>query len=489
MKHQPIHPPAPPAEPDTLVQRALGGHAAIGLLAGAILYIIALSGTLVVIHERWQRWEQPAVAEMTTIAPDALQRAFATLAKADPDKPPTTHLYARLPTPGLPRTVVFSDYRATYVDAGGRPLGPEAPGWTQFLVALHEYLHLPTTLGLIVVGAFGVMLAVLVVTGVLAHPRILRDAFRLRAKGNRQLAQADWHNRLGVWTLPFALALALTGAFIGLAALNATPIAKAYHGGDILAVYAPIFGGEGKPDPAPAPLADAAAALRTMAARAPDATPTYVTIHDPGTAGQHIQVLADMPRRLIYGETFEFDGAGRLHGRVGLSDGAVGQQVAASTYKLHFGNFGGAAVELAYIAFGLALCVVTATGMSLWLQKRRRKGMAAPRLEGFWTAIVWGTPIAILATLWLRATLGPDAPMAGAFWGLMAALCLIAMLRPRLADADNARRGLAVGIVLTALVHAAWLSTDAVAVMAIDAGLLVVAVALLLGGRGRAAQR
>ena len=39
-------------------------------------------------------------------------------------------------------------------------------------------------------------------TGVLAHPRIFRDAFRLRARDRGGIGLADWHNRLGVWTLP-----------------------------------------------------------------------------------------------------------------------------------------------------------------------------------------------------------------------------------------------------------------------------------------------
>ena len=37
----------------------------------------------------------------------------------------------------------------------------------------------------------------------------------------------------------------------------------------------------------------------------------------------------------------------------------LGQQIAASIYNLHFGNFGGLPVKLAYIVFGIAL--------TLWL--------------------------------------------------------------------------------------------------------------------------
>ncbi|WP_082441786.1 PepSY-associated TM helix domain-containing protein [Sphingomonas sp. Leaf33] len=482
MKHDPIV----AAEPG-LVQRALGGHAALGLLAGALLYLIALSGMLVVIHERWQRWEQPAVAETPAMTPTAVQAAVATKAAIDAaaGKAASTHLYVHMPTAGLPRTVVTSDHGAIYVDAAGRDAGPEAHAWTEFLVNLHTYLHLPTTIGIILVGALGVMLAALAITGVVAHPRILRDAFRLRARGNRQLAQADWHNRLGVWTLPFVVALGMTGAIIGLSSVGADLLGKRYHGGDTLAAYAPIFGAEHPVDKRPAALPDVAAPLRYMAKTFPDVTPTYVTIHDPGTRGQNIQLLAAHDRRLIYGEAYHFDAAGRYEGRLGLSDGPLGRQAAASLYNLHFGSFGGLAVELAYIALGLALCVVTATGMSLWLQKRRRRGLPSPRLEGFWTMVVWGTPVVIVGALWLRALGGAAMPLVPVFWSSLAAVVAVGMIVPRLADPRALRLILAAMVAMTALVHFTLTPLGLPAIWAIDLALLSVAAVLVAVELGR----
>ena len=63
----------------TRVQRALGGHAAIGLLVSALLYLIELSGALIVVHDRWQRWEQPDIVETATLSPAAVQAASAAL--------------------------------------------------------------------------------------------------------------------------------------------------------------------------------------------------------------------------------------------------------------------------------------------------------------------------------------------------------------------------------------------------------------------------
>lgn len=456
----------------TLVQRALSGHAAIGLLAGALIYIIALTGTLVVIHDRWQRWEQPDVAETSTLSPTAAQAAMLAGLAQDRGKPTTTHLYIRMPNADLPRGVVTTDHSAWYVDGDGRVTGREAHTWTEFIIGLHEYLHLPMTWGLMLVGALGVALAALVITGVLAHPRIVRDAFCLRTRHDPQIARADWHNRLGVWTLPFALAVTLTGAFIGLGSVGFSLLARSYNDGQIERAYAPVFGDEPAADARAAGLPDVAAALRVLRARVPDAEPTYVIVHDPGTRGQHVQIVAEHPRRLIYGETYRFDAQGRWHAPVGLSDGALGQQAAASTYNLHFGNFGGLPVEIAYMLMGLALCVVTATGTMLWLVKRRRRGRGSDRLEACWTAVIWGTPLAITATAWLRGAAGPDAPLVTTFWSLLAAGLVVAAVRPALVRPVPMRTAALAAVMATGLGHAIILRPSEPAVLAIDAVLI-----------------
>ena len=65
--------PAPAQTGPGIVKRALAGHAAIGLLAGALIYLIALTGCVIVVHDRWQRWEQPNIAEAPVLSPAAAQ--------------------------------------------------------------------------------------------------------------------------------------------------------------------------------------------------------------------------------------------------------------------------------------------------------------------------------------------------------------------------------------------------------------------------------
>lgn len=478
---------APQPAPDTLLsQRALSGHAAIGLLAGALLYLVLLTGSIAVIHERLLRWEAADAPHVDALGPTQVQRALAA-AFQTPGKPRSATLYLQLPDAAARRAVAYNDAGAHVVTADGAIAGKAHTPWTEFLLALHINLNLPAAFGLVVVGILGVMMTALSFTGVLALPRIARDAFLLRARGQRKLAQADWHNRLGTWTLPFALAVALTGAFFGLASLGSMLVARSYHGGDIGRTYAPVFGDFVGHDARPAPLADVGTAMREMSRHFPDVEPTFVTVVGPGTMGQRVMILAEVPRRLIYGENYIFDAAGRFRGTTGLADGRLGQQAAASVYKLHFGNFGGLPVELAYVALGLAVTVIAGTGMSLWLQKRSRRGLASVRLEAFWAMVVWGSPIALIGAYWGTRVLPAAIDPAATFWGLLALGIVAAMARPATGDRIRLRRVAAVMTGVTGVAHAA-IATSGTDTLLIDAALIMTGVAIWLP-RGGIVQR
>ncbi|GAB5349709.1 PepSY-associated TM helix domain-containing protein [Alteriqipengyuania sp. 357] len=468
-----------PKTDTTFVKRALSGHASIGLLAGALIYLIAITGAMIVVHDRWQRWEQPDLVETgEVLSPQAAQASLPQVLARESELPQTAHLYIRMPTEDMPRAVVTTDNKAWYVDSAGAVVGREAHTWTEFVMALHINLTLPIMWGMIAVGALGVVLAALLVTGVLAHPRILRDAFRLRTRHDPQLARADWHNRLGVWTLAPMLAITLTGAFIGLSYAGAGVLAQAYEGGDIDPVYATIFGDEPEHNATPAPLPNIARAMQYVSQRFPETVPTYVVVHDPMTKGQFVQIIAEHPRRLIYGEAYSFDGAGNYQGKVGISDGEIGRQAAASTYNLHFGNFAGLPVELAYIGFGLALAVMTATGTTLWLRKRQRKGFETQRLQAMWLVVVWGIPLALVLAAWLRFLAGPDAPLVGAFWiGLAVALVAAAVLPQTFTD-TRMRNILAVSVALTGVGHIVAFGPGDIGVIALDVVLILCAAAI-----------
>ena len=436
------------------VQKSLEAHSVIALALGGLIYILAVTGTLSVFNHEFQRWEQPTAPEMSSISPEAAARAATSVFESEAT--PTTHLYINFPQPDLPRTVITTDTQAFFANSDGT-VGPrEHFPWTQFLLDLHYYLHLPQILGLTVVGALGVFLIAMSISGFMAHPRIFRDAFTFR-RGAGRVPLTDLHNRLSVWTAPFHISNALTGAFLGLASILAISIASVSFSGDFFAVFSPVFGNEPPAIDGDAAIAEIAVPIAYMQDNYPDLLPTYFILHDPATAGQHSTIIAEHSDRLIFGEYYNFDASGAYQGNVGISDGTIGQQIIGSVYNVHFGNWGGLPVKLAYLIFGLSLSVIIASGLRIYFTGRRETGRPAPRLEAGWEAIVWGTPTMLAVTLLGAVGLGSDGvSLILIFWLGLAGLCIgaTAIARP-----DRVLRGLKTAtclfVSLAMLVHVA----------------------------------
>lgn len=395
-----------------LVKNSLASHSWLGLLTGALMYWVCLSGTLAVFYQEFERWETPAVAEFTQVDPEAIERAYHTFMEG---QEPTEHAYVILPRPGMPRTVLMSDHSTRALNPDGSLGEPAGHPWTHLLTDLHLYLHLPTSWGMILVSALGAMLCALIISGLLAHPRLFKDAFHFRRKGNTRLEQTDLHNRLSVWGAPFHIMIAVTGAFFGLAALLSWVAAEAFYDGDREALIEQVYGGHPEVTPNDGPLA-IARSLRQTLDRAPEgARPIYVTIEHPDTDEEHMIVGTHYPNRLIYAEQFLFDGAGQFLDKVGFSDGEPGRQAIFSVYRLHFGHFGGLGVKFLYLVLGLALTVVAVSGINIWLAKRRHRDY----LNNLWAGLVWGTPLAFALSAITQVLLGwPSVPL---FWGTIVA--------------------------------------------------------------------
>jgi uncharacterized iron-regulated membrane protein len=461
----------------------LSGHLTLGLAASILLYILCITGTAMVFHEEFARWEQPQVPEMDSVAPAAAARAAqSVLSKLE--KAPH-HFYVGLPTPTNPRLWVATSERTWFANSQGSIVDEADHEWAHFLEKLHYYLTLPTLPGLTLVGILGVLMAGLCLSGLLAHPRLFRDAFRLRLKSNQRLVQADLHNRLSVWAFPFHLVIALTGAALGLSLLVAAVFAPVVNDGETATFFDPIFGSEVEGADTPAPLADIEAALVNFEQAHPDVRAWVITFHDPATEGQSAEILAYHSRRLIFGDYVGFDAAGKLGDWTGLSDGEIGQQVVASLYPLHFGSFGGLPVKILYGLLGLAACVVVASGLNIWLVKRRQSGRAVPAFERAWTATVWGAPLALAAVAFADLAITRELSwLIALFWTLQLGLIAVAMTIPGLLLRSRLRLATAVLLAVVVAWHAERFAGGEANAAAWGVSLALLAAAGVLGWLG-----
>ncbi len=371
-----------------LVKQSLQGHAWMGLFWAGLLYLICLSGTLVVFFPEMERWEQPLETEYTDMSASSISAALSAFQEKIDE--PIESLYYIYPNEDIPRAHVSANEQEWWLDNNGHLVEQVDAPWTSMMTDLHIYLHLPHTIGIIIVGMLGAMMCGLVISGVLSHPNLFKDAFKMRWGGNKHLEQTDLHNRLSVWSLPFFLVISLTGAYIGLFGINMT--VADYFDDSITSeeVISTVFGDDPQINEAPITV-DIQAIEDDLKKREPEVQFLYLVVQKPGTEGQYVEMAATLPNRLIYSEIYRYHSDGRFIDYQHLSDGEAGRQVAYSSYRIHFGHFGGVFTKLMYVVLGFAMTAITVTGVNMWFNKRKIRN----RWYYLWNGYVWSVPLAM----------------------------------------------------------------------------------------------
>ncbi len=400
------------------IRSQLSVHRIFGMASAAILYLVCLSGTVVVFHNELLRLEQPEVEETfelpaqyhAKIINEYLQR-IAPQREALPET-----VYLVMPTQDLPRPHVTDGIDEWYLDAQGEFLQQPDTPWTEMITGLHTHLHLPHVLGSAIIGLTGVLMTALIFSGVVAHPTIFKDAFRLRRQAADRLQATDWHNRLSVWGLPFHLMIGITGAFMGISTVLVGVLAALYFDNNQEQAIAAVYGDDPVVESRSGSV-DYPTALANLEQHAPAAEPIYLALHRPGQTDQLLEIAARLPDRLTYSEIYRFDADGQLINHQGLADGPIGRQVAYSTYRLHFGNFASLQVKVLYAMMGIALSMVCVYGVNIWLSRKKVQGP----LRQIWQGWVWGLPAVMLLCLilsWLPASWLP-LNLTATFWLLL----------------------------------------------------------------------
>ena len=465
--------------PAGFVRAVLRGHSSLGLAFAALIYLICLSGSIAVFAHEFQRWESSDAPQVTSVTPDAVQRAFeGAIARGGAG---VEHVYITLPRADFPRLLLYVDAAqdSQYLaDADGAIVDGAAFAWTEFITRLHINLHLPRTWGGFLVGLIGVALLSSLISGILAHPRIFRDAFHLRIGGSRRLQEADLHNRLGVWALPFHVIISLSGAFLGLTTIIVGVLGMAMFNGDVNKVYALFLPEPPIDDPRPAPVLD----LRPMYAKVPagDGRLEYIFTEHPTEVGGAALFNIKRPDTLAGVDGYAFRRDATVYNHIRSAENNLGQNLLNSLGTLHFGWFGGGLVKIVYFLLGLGLTYLAAGGVNIWLARRRDKGRPAPAWERLWSATIWGQPAAI-AVAAIAALAGGTTPVAIAAWLIASLLFWLAAIRvPADRMAAAGRRLLATAMIGAALVHAALRGGADPVAWIVDAVLVAGGLGLLL---------
>ncbi|MBA2125331.1 hypothetical protein DLM45_03715 [Hyphomicrobium methylovorum] len=387
------------------VKAMLAGHSALGLAFAALIYIVCITGTVCVFMHELNRWEQPdGPLIQTPLSLDAIGEAVTSgYAQAVADNA-HDHIDITGPSALNPRLVISyqgheGGGRGEWLaDADGHLVTRVVAPMSEFVGALHMNLHLPRVWGMFLVGLTGVALLSSLLSGLLSHPRLFKDAFAFRWGGSKRLQEADIHNRLGVWGFPFHFVVTLAGALLGLSTLIVGVLALAAYDGDSEKAFSAILGPRAEEVEVAAPLPDIKAMIEAVKKERGDAVFFSANFQHPGHQGQIVHLAMRTPGHLAFANIYYFDDAGKSLGDGGLETGGIGQQILGVLQPLHFGWFGGAGIKFVYVLLGLALTVITQSGVVIWLARRRDKGRAVPVWERIWAAVVWSQPAALALT-------------------------------------------------------------------------------------------
>ncbi|MEM8826399.1 MAG: PepSY-associated TM helix domain-containing protein, partial [Pseudomonadota bacterium] len=193
-------------------------HSILGLACAALIYVVSLTGAFAMFLPEIELWESPAALAGDDMPAAAMANAAAAAAERTQPGNEILNVVVYPPHEARPFATVRLNQRANdrspldsrdwFVDAATGEMGARhEPHLAGVIEHLHTDLHLPRPVGRYLVGLLGVVMFTLILSGILAHPTIVRDAFKLRLDRNARLAWTDVHNRLSVWGLPFHLVL------------------------------------------------------------------------------------------------------------------------------------------------------------------------------------------------------------------------------------------------------------------------------------------
>ncbi|WP_240700248.1 PepSY-associated TM helix domain-containing protein [Sphingomonas gei] len=434
-------------------------HGWTGLLLGWVLFVMCLAGTLSVFKPEIGRWMRP---EATAIA-DPAQAIAAAGNWLSRNAPDATGWYLAAPD-GRMRTV-----EAAYDTGGaflyraldpvtGAPVARETFGG-EFFYRLHFELELPFPWGRLLASLAAAVMLIALITGIIAHRRIFRDFFTFRPrKGQR--SWLDGHNALGVLALPFHLMITFTG-LITLASLSMPWAISAAYGEDVAALYREQVPGiaERAATGTKAPLAPLAPMLNEAQRRVGGAIGRVYVLNPGDKAAVVTAFRADSGQIGYTPAEISFDGAtGRVLAEWSETRPAI--QTYNVLYGLHIARFAPWLTRWLYFLGGAMLTLAIATGLVLWIVKRRERAplsLANRILERLNVGVLAGVPLGCVAFLLANRLLPlgvsgrAEAEVSVALWTAAAALAVGAALPPRVAWP------LLLGLVAASCAIAPWL--------------------------------
>lgn len=374
-------------------------HTWAGLIFGWVLFAMFLTGSLAFFRPEITRWMQPEIQVQPAPAVQAVATAQRYLAEHAPDakrwfiappsdREPLIQLLYQVPKP-KPGERGF--VRVKLDAATGQAVTARQTRGGDFFYRFHFELETAFPWGRWLASIAGMFMLVAIISGIITHKKIFTDFFTFRPRKGGQRAWMDGHNVLSVLGLPFHLMITFSGLVLFMVMLMPAGIQAVY---DNPRQYTnEVFKANTITPPLnqPAPLVDIAP-LVEQAQQHWQGRLGRVTVNNPGDAGATITLIRNVGDGVSYGLLAPFM---RFDGVTGaLQDSEDDHSATVVTTGvitgLHLGLFAEPLLRWFYFIVSLAGTAMVATGLVLWIAKRRQKARPGDGREAFSLRLVDG---------------------------------------------------------------------------------------------------
>ena len=384
-------------------------HSWTGVTLGIFLYIVCFTGSVAVFAlNETLVWEDPAKRISYSGEPAPVDRVFSDWVTEQKDKGELTSLSLRWPEVGSPYYFFLASINLEDAEdgsPGGReisrarlhpktlqPLEVRGGSMSFWLVRFHIDLRWPGELGgrdvgRFIVGLSGVALLLAILTGIVAHTKMKEEAFSMRLDRSARLRWQDSHKVIGLWGAPFHIMIGFTGAVLGIVTLLTPLVSVMAFRGDVETLRAAV---QSPPVEVTGVEADMMSVDAVRAMAHPDAgtLPTRLTITNHGDESAVYKVTWPATQEIARSHIKRMSGVTGAEVPISKIEAmdTIASRINAAVGPLHFGTFGGVVLKYLWFALGLALSVITALGVMMWIE-RRQYGNEGARSDRFYNGL------------------------------------------------------------------------------------------------------
>ncbi len=409
-------------QPRRLLQSMSWLHTWSGLLAGWLLFAVFVTGSLAFFRDEITVWMQP---EVQSARDDGLglERALAYLRENAPDQ---AQWMIGLPNPHHPEyRLGWGEGRrgggghgrapqTMFDGASGEVIQPRQTAGGRFLADFHYHLYgINPRVAEWIVGIAAMFMFAAIISGIVVHRNFFKDFFSFRpGKGKR--SWLDAHNLCGVLALPFHLVITFSGLIL-LGSQLMPSVSMSAFGGDPRAMMRELHrhkpaGARGGGSAEAASLADINAMLAIAREQWHGIPAQGISISNPGKANAVVEIQSSAGARLSgrgMPDRIQFEGVSGRRLPDTQRETSLVSDIDLSMQAVHIGVFATPLARSLLFLAGLLGAGVIATGLVMWLLKRKRAFAEATSLplrlrlvEVLNVAAISGLLVALAAYFW-----------------------------------------------------------------------------------------